>query len=196
MLFQGVLLRTRRAPSLYKVYDTNTFLVLNGTLWNRINTLLALSRRCSHVDFKLIGSCGCYPLPPVPSAGTDMEIFPISSLYQFYFGDATQFTGSPEGFLSISQSLYPSAWLLNKDKNLMKKHLLQYEDTFEMLFMSSSVFDCKCRMILFPTWHGLNLLSIILWTYEVCLVTCMTTDMNMYLNNFLSLSFSPQRLVM
>ena len=43
-LFDDVLLRTRRALSLYNVYGNSALLVLNWTLLNSINALLALSR--------------------------------------------------------------------------------------------------------------------------------------------------------
>ena len=43
MLFKDVPLRTRRALSLYKVYGDSALLVLDGTLLNSINALLALS---------------------------------------------------------------------------------------------------------------------------------------------------------
>ena len=44
MLLKDVPLRTRRVPSLYKAYGHSTLLVLNGTSFNSINVLLALSR--------------------------------------------------------------------------------------------------------------------------------------------------------
>ena len=43
MLVKDVLLRTRRVISLYKVYGDIAPLVLNGTLLNTFNALLALS---------------------------------------------------------------------------------------------------------------------------------------------------------
>ena len=43
MLFEAVLLRTRRALSLYKVYDDNALLVLNPTSLKSTNALLVLS---------------------------------------------------------------------------------------------------------------------------------------------------------
>ena len=45
ILFKDVLLKTRRVLSLYRVCGDNTLLVLNGTLLNVINALLALSQR-------------------------------------------------------------------------------------------------------------------------------------------------------
>ena len=45
MMFKDVLLRTRRALLLYKVYGSSTLLVLNGTYLNSVNALLVLSRR-------------------------------------------------------------------------------------------------------------------------------------------------------
>ena len=45
MLVKDVLLRTRRVLSLYKVYGDIAPLVLNGTLLNTFNVLLALSRQ-------------------------------------------------------------------------------------------------------------------------------------------------------
>ena len=45
MQFKDVPLRTRRVLSLYKLYGDSALLVLNGTVMNRINTLLALSRQ-------------------------------------------------------------------------------------------------------------------------------------------------------
>ena len=43
MKFKDVLLRTREALSLYKVYGNSAFLVLNGTLLVSVNALLAIS---------------------------------------------------------------------------------------------------------------------------------------------------------
>ena len=45
MLHNDVPLRTRRALSQNRVYGESAFLVLNGALLNRVNVLLALSRR-------------------------------------------------------------------------------------------------------------------------------------------------------
>ena len=45
MQFKYIPLRTRRALALYKVYRDSARLVLNGTLLNSINALLALSRQ-------------------------------------------------------------------------------------------------------------------------------------------------------
>ena len=45
MLFKNVLLRTRKALLVYKVYGNNTLLVLNEISLNSVNALLALSRR-------------------------------------------------------------------------------------------------------------------------------------------------------
>ena len=44
MQFKDVLLRTRRVLSLSKVCGNSALLVLNGTVLNSINALLALSR--------------------------------------------------------------------------------------------------------------------------------------------------------
>ena len=44
-LFNDVLMRSRRALSLYKVYDDSALLVLNGTSLNSVNALLVLSQR-------------------------------------------------------------------------------------------------------------------------------------------------------
>ena len=46
MIYEDVPLRTRRALSLYKVYGDSAPLVLNGTLLNSVNALLALGRLC------------------------------------------------------------------------------------------------------------------------------------------------------
>ena len=43
IMFKDVLLRTRRALSLYKVYGDSALLVLNGTSLNSANALLAFS---------------------------------------------------------------------------------------------------------------------------------------------------------
>ena len=43
MLFNDVLLRTRRALSLYKVYGESGLQVLNGTSLSSINALLVLN---------------------------------------------------------------------------------------------------------------------------------------------------------
>ena len=48
-LLHDVPLRTRRALSLCKVYGDSALLVLNGTLLNSVNALLAFSRRYIHV---------------------------------------------------------------------------------------------------------------------------------------------------
>ena len=45
MLFKDVPLRTRRVLSLCKVCGDSALLVLNGTLLNSINALLALGKR-------------------------------------------------------------------------------------------------------------------------------------------------------
>ena len=45
MLFKDAPLRTRRMLSMYKVYGTSALLVLNGTLFDSVNTILAFSRR-------------------------------------------------------------------------------------------------------------------------------------------------------
>ena len=45
MQFKDVLLRTRRALLLYKLYGDNALVVLNGTSFVSANALLALSRR-------------------------------------------------------------------------------------------------------------------------------------------------------
>ena len=45
MLFKDVPLRTKRGLSLYKVCGDSALLVLNGTLLNNVNVLLALSGR-------------------------------------------------------------------------------------------------------------------------------------------------------
>ena len=43
MMFKDVPFRTRRALSMFKVYGDSAHLVLNGTLLNSVNALLALS---------------------------------------------------------------------------------------------------------------------------------------------------------
>ena len=50
-LFNNILLRTRRALSMYKVYGDSALLVLNGTLLNSVNALLVLSQgyTCMHI---------------------------------------------------------------------------------------------------------------------------------------------------
>ena len=48
MLFKDVLLRTRRALSLYEVHGNSALLVLNRTLLNSINAILALNRYISN----------------------------------------------------------------------------------------------------------------------------------------------------
>ena len=48
-LFRDVLLRTRRALSLYKVYGCSALLVCNGSLLNIVEALLVLNRRCTRV---------------------------------------------------------------------------------------------------------------------------------------------------
>ena len=45
MLSKDIPLRTRRALTLYKVYGDSALLVLNGTLLNSVNALLALSQQ-------------------------------------------------------------------------------------------------------------------------------------------------------
>ena len=45
MLFKDVLMRTRGALSLYKVYGDSTLLVPNGISLNGVNALLAISRQ-------------------------------------------------------------------------------------------------------------------------------------------------------
>ena len=47
MLLKDVPLRTRRALSLYKVYDNSALLVLNGTLLNSVNRAANVQRRVS-----------------------------------------------------------------------------------------------------------------------------------------------------
>ena len=63
-LLKDVRLRTRRALSLYKIYDNNALLVLNGTSPRSINALLALSRRIAlkvHYVWSLVKKRWCAP---------------------------------------------------------------------------------------------------------------------------------------
>ena len=49
MQFKTVPLRTRRALLLYKVYGGSALLALNGTSFNNVNAVLALSRFSMYV---------------------------------------------------------------------------------------------------------------------------------------------------
>ena len=81
MQLKDVLLRARRVLALNKVYGDSTLLVLNKTLLNIVNALLALSRQIFSIKVKAISS--------VPMDSTKEE---LTILFLNYHGSKTVFS--------------------------------------------------------------------------------------------------------
>ena len=100
--FSDVLLKTRRAILLYKVYGDSALLVLNGTSLNSVNALLVLSWQYGMKFTYLLYFAGRFPLLS-PSVIFPCLIYSLHTVYQaLYLGNIFFFGG---GFVLSSSRI-------------------------------------------------------------------------------------------